>query len=202
MPSAAPSKRSKRKDAVAGEPPKKKRRSSSEESDNDASAKILLMEQGILESKKNYNDITKLLETASTFEDGNPEAMLAAVALCRTFVRLLAQGSLVLNKSLSEKESVVAGWLRDQLSQYKSTILALLSNEDTAVPALTFGMRILKAEGEYLYDKEDYTFPKAFLEEIIETILVSNNGDVRQMYIEEYAEQYDDIRYFTFSSVK
>lgn len=192
---------SKRKRPSAGEKPAKRRRSSSEESE-DPNAKILLMEQGILESKKNYNDITILLSTAGDYEKGEPESMLAAVALCRIFVRLLAQGALTAKKSSSGKDAVVASWLKDQFSQYKTLLVNLLGEEELAVTALTLSMRLLKAEGEFLYDKEEYSFPTAFMENIVKAVLLSDNDDVRRAYIEEFAEQYDDIRYFTFKSVR
>ncbi|KAG6307078.1 hypothetical protein E4U45_005694 [Claviceps purpurea] len=192
---------SKRKRASGDEKPAKRRRSASAESD-DYNAKILLMEQGILESKKNYNDIAVLIDTAGQYESGEPESMVAAVALCRIFMRLLAQGSLIAKKSLSEKELVVVGWLKDQLSQYKDVLLSLLGEEELASTALTLNMRLLKAEGQFLYDKEEYSFPTAFMESIVRAILVSDNEQVRRAFIEEYAEQYDDIRFFTFKSVK
>lgn len=184
----------------------KRRRSSSEEAE-DPSAKILLMEQGILESKKNYNDIANLLSIASRYEDGEEESTLAAVALCRIFLRLLAQGSLVAKrnlseKNLSEKESVVFSWLKDQYSQYKSLLQNMLRDEDLAVTALTLSMRTLKAEGEHLHNKEDYTFPQAFLEGIVATLITSDSDEVRKAFLESYVEEFDDIRYYTFKSVK
>ncbi|QPH01083.1 hypothetical protein C2857_005282 [Epichloe festucae Fl1] len=191
----------KRKRASAGEKPAKRQRSSSVES-FDPNAKILLMEQGILNSKKNYNDIPALLKTAGQYGNGEPEPMLAAVALCRVFMRLLAQGSLIAKNSLSEKDLVVVGWLKDQLSQYKVVLLSLLVDEELAVTALTLSMRLLQAEGQFLYDKEEYSFPTAFIESIVRVILLSDNEDVRRAFIEEFAEQYDDIRFFTFKSVK
>ncbi|OAA42603.1 CCAAT-binding factor [Metarhizium rileyi] len=192
---------SKRKRASAGEKPAKRHRSSSEESE-DPNAKILLLEQGILESKKNYNDITVLLSTASEYENDEPESLLAAVALCRVFVRLLAQRSLTIKKSLSEKEAVVVSWLKDQLFQYKSLLMNLLRQDELAVTALTLSMRLLKAEGEFLHSNEEYLFPTAFLEDIVKAVLLSDNEDIRHAYIEDFAEQFDDIRYFTFKSVK
>lgn len=191
----------KRKRASAGEIPAKRRRSSSAESE-DPNAKILLMEQGILESKKNYNDITVLLSKAAEYENGESESMLAAVALCRIFVRLLAQGALLVKKSSSEKDSVVVGWLRDQFSQYQTLLMSMLGEDELALTALTLSMRLLKAEGEFWYDKEGYSFPTASLEGIVQALLLSDNEDVRRVFIEEFAEQYDDIRYFTFKSVK
>ena len=161
MPTAVPGEGSKRKRASVGEKSAKRRRSSEGECHDDPNARILLMEQGILESRKNYNDIVVLLTTS---KKGDEESLLATVALCRIFVRLLAQGSLVFKKSLSEKDGVVVGWLRDQLSLYKKVLLSLLADEDLAVTALTLCMRILKAEGEYLSDREEYSFPTTFME--------------------------------------
>ncbi|PHH88008.1 hypothetical protein CDD83_8131 [Cordyceps sp. RAO-2017] len=200
MPTARSGDGSKRKRASAEQKPVKRRRSSgSDEAEAEPNAKILLMEQGILESKKNYNDIGVLLSTA---KDQGEEAMLATVALCRIFLRLLAQGSLTPKRSQSEKDGVVVGWLRDRLSQYKELLLLLLEDENLAVTALTLCMRILKAEGEHLYDNGEYSFPTAFIQDIVRTIFLSDSEDVRRAYVEEFAEQFDDVRYFTFKSVR
>lgn len=192
---------SKRKRASGGEASSKKPRASNE-SQEDPNAKILLMEQGILESKKNYNDISVLLTNAQAYEKGEPESMLSTVALCRVFVRLLAQGSLIAKKSLSEKETVVVAWLKDQFSQFKNLLLDLLDVEEISTTALTLCMRTLKAEGQYLYDKEEYLFPRAFLEEIVTRLILSESDDLRQAFIEEFVEQYDDVRFHTFKSIK
>jgi U3 small nucleolar RNA-associated protein 19 len=194
----------KRKRASTGDKVTKvtKRRRSSDEEAEDPSAKILLMEQGILESKKNYNDIANLLSIASGYEDGEEESTLAAVALCRIFLRLLAQGSLVAKKNQSEKEAVVLNWLKDQYSQYKSLLQDMLKDEDLAVTALTLCMRTLKAEGEHLHNKEEYTFPQAFLESIVAILITSDGDELRKAFLESYVEEYDDIRYYTFKSVK
>ncbi|KFA80238.1 hypothetical protein S40288_04540 [Stachybotrys chartarum IBT 40288] len=208
MPTAVKSDAVKRKRTLNKDVPQKRRRSVSEEEsqsesdDEDPNAKILLMEQGILESRKNYNDIIALQATMNDFRNGNPESMLATVALCRVFVRLLAQGSLTPKRNLSDKDTVVLQWLRDQYEQYKAALLQLLGLEELAVTGLTLCMKVLKAEGQYLYDKVDYTFPRAFLEEIVSGIITSEHEDVRSAYLQEYAEQYDDIRYFTFKFVK
>ncbi|KAF5654492.1 NOC4 nucleolar protein [Fusarium heterosporum] len=203
MAKAASAERVKRKRPSTHEQPTKRRRSSTSSNESeDPNAKILLMEQGILESRKNYNDITVLLSTANDFKNESPESMLATVALCRIFLRLLAQGSLISKKTLSEKDLVVVGWLKDQFGEFKKTLLALLRDEELAPTALTLCMRTLKAEGEYLYDKDEYTFPRAFLRDIVAALFKSENGEVIKAYVEEFVEQYDDIRYFTFNAVK
>ncbi|OAA77673.1 nucleolar complex protein 4 [Akanthomyces lecanii RCEF 1005] len=191
----------KRKRSAPAEKVSKRQRAASSEDEEDPNAEILLMEQGILESKKNYNNIAVLLRKAADFESGNPEAMFSTIALCRIFMRLMAQGSLVSKKSQSEKDQVVVGWLRDQYGQLKDVLLDLLSEDDVAATALTLCMRTLKAEGECLKDKSDYAFPRDFLGKIVKNIIASENDDIRKIYIEEFAEQYDDIRYYTFASV-
>lgn len=191
----------KRKRSAPAEKVSKRQRAASSEDEEDPNAEILLMEQGILESKKNYNNIAVLLRKAADFESGNPAAMFSTIALCRIFMRLMAQGSLVSKKSQSEKEQVVVGWLRDQYGQFKDVLLDLLSEDDVAATALTLCMRTLKAEGECLKDKSDYAFPRDFLGKIVKNIIASENDDIRKIYIEEFAEQYDDIRYYTFASV-
>lgn len=203
MPAAASGERSKRKRPSNTDKSTKRRRSSaSSDESEDPNAKILSMEQGILESKKNYNDITVLLSTMDEFRSGNPEGMLAAVALCRIFVRLLAQGALIPKKTLSEKDLVVVGWLKEQFGEYKARLLNILKDEDLALTGLTLCMRTLKAEGEFLYDKEEYTFPRAFIRDIVSTVFLTDNEDLVAAYVEEYAEQFDDIRYYTFNSIK
>ncbi|KAF5023913.1 hypothetical protein F66182_4035 [Fusarium sp. NRRL 66182] len=168
----------------------------------DPSAEILLMEEGILSSRKNFNDIPILLRTANDFKDGEEKSVLAAVALSRIFIRLLAQGSLIAKKTLSEKDRLVVGWLKEQFGETKKTLLAFLKDEELACMALTLCMRTLKAEGEFLYDKDEYTFPQAFLREIVASLFESDNQDVIKAYVEDFVEQYDDIRYYTFNAVK
>src|SRR5687767_14509473 len=146
MPSSEAAARPKRKRDVTSTEPNKKSRASPDAEMEDPSAEILLLEKGILESRKNYNDITKLLATMASFEDGEPESMLAAVALCRIFVRLLAQGSLTPKKKSSEKEATVVKWLRTQLGEYQSSLIAILKEDELASTALTLCMRLLKAE--------------------------------------------------------
>lgn len=200
MPTKDKAASAKRKRPAAAEPASKRRRDSNG-SDTDPNAQILLLEQGILESKKKYNDITVLLTKSGNHASGNPEAMLATVALCRVFMRLYVQGAFS-PKSSSEKEAVVASWLRDQLAQFKNILFELFEDEDLAGTALTLCMRLLKAEGDSMSDRAEYSFPRTFLQQIVNKLLTIDNEDVQQAFIEEYVEQHDDIRYFTFIAIK
>src|SRR5580700_7663149 len=92
----------KRKRATSRHKPLKRARSDSTE--EDAQARILLLEGEILDSKKNYNNISVLLRY---LQGGKEESVVAAIALCRVFTRILAAGDLVKGEGTTEKEAVV-----------------------------------------------------------------------------------------------
>lgn len=197
----------KRKRKDPREDVKKRPRTDSSDSssgdEEDSQAKILLLETEILESKKNYNNIVELIGIAKNLEDEGESAVLAAVALCRVFIRLLAAGSLTHKRSLSEKEGVVVQWLKDRLSEYKKILVSLLAEEELASTALTLAMKVLKAEGEQLNsNKEFYVFPKDFLEDIIRALFEARNYAAGKEFVEKYVDEYDDVRFFTHQAIK
>ncbi|KAF9879750.1 hypothetical protein CkaCkLH20_02561 [Colletotrichum karsti] len=208
MPSKASGEGLKRKRVPVKENSKKRAKSESESEtdssgdESDPQADILLLENEILESKKNYNNITKLIQIAKTSDDEPESATLASVALCRVFVRLLSAGALLKKKGMSEKESVVAQWLKDRYSEYKTLLIELLGDEDLASTALTLAMRCLKAEAQHLNDREEYTFPQKFLQDILAGLLSSDSDDARVEFVEKYLGGYDDIRFYTLKAIK
>jgi U3 small nucleolar RNA-associated protein 19 len=188
----------KRKRATSQQKPLKRVRSGSTE--EDAQARILLLEDGILNSKKNYNNITVLLRY---LQDGKDESVVAAIALCRVFTRILAAGDLVKGQETTENEAVVRLWLRERYSEFKNALLQLLSRTDAGSTALTLCMRMLKSEGTHLQNGLEYNFPKAFLRELVGVLLSPGTEvSIRREFSENYAEEYDDIRFFTFDAVE
>ncbi|ROV97910.1 hypothetical protein VSDG_04833 [Cytospora chrysosperma] len=206
MPSAVQGKTVKRKRPVTKEPPKKRARSetSSEDEDQDPEASILFLETAILESKKNYNNITTLIQIARRQDAEEEQALLATVALCRVFIRLLAAGGLSRKKNLSDKEVILVHWLRDRLAEYHAVILSLFNQEEQAMTALTLSMRLLKAEGQYPQsDKEDYSFPKAFLRDIVAALCHPEVDEaVRTEFVEKFVDEFDDVRFYTFKALQ
>lgn len=196
----------KRKRPVTNEPPKKRARSesSSEDEDQNPEAAILLLETAILESKKHYNNITTLIQIARNQDADEEQALLAIVALCRVFIRLLAAGSLSRKKNLPEKEVILVHWLRDRLSEYHAVILSLFNQEDQAMTALTLSMRLLKTEGQYHQsDKEDYSFPKALLRDIVGALCQPGVDEaVRTEFVEKFVDEFDDVRFYTFKALQ
>lgn len=176
---------------------------SSSGDEDDSQVKILLLETEILESKKNYNNIVELLGIARDVDEEEELAVLAAVALCRVFIRLLAAGSLTHKRSLSEKEAVVVQWLKDRLSEYRKVLVSLLSREELASTALTLAMKVLKAEGEQLNsNKEFYVFPKEFLEDTIGALFEAKSYAAGKEFVEKYVDEYDDVRFFTHQAIR
>lgn len=179
----------------------KRARSESSSDDESSQADILLLENEILESKRNYNNISKLLEIASD-EDDVQSSTVATVSLCRVFIRLLAAGNLTRNSGQSEKEIVVVQWLRGRLGDYKQVVIAALAEESTASTAMTLAMRILQAEGQHLSSKDDYSFPREFLKEIMSVLLKQATEDLRQEFCEKFIGEYCDVRFYAFKALK
>lgn len=213
---AAQEKTSKRKRTDTNEPPKKRARSESASSDHgqddggddggdgdDSRAKILLLETAILESKRNYNNITTLLHIARDQDNVEDEALLATVALCRVFVRLLAAGSLLRRKNLAEKDVILVHWLRDRLAEYHEVLLSFLTSDHHALTALTLTMRLLKAHGQYPYREDDeHGFPKVLLRDIMAALCRPGADQVRREFVEKFVDEYDDIRLYTFKAIQ
>lgn len=227
MPAAVEGKAAKRKRPTTRDLPKKRPRSESshdeaeyeddEEDENGPEAEVLLLETAILESKKNYNNITFLIDSARRLgldaggghDDGDGDAddekaLLAVVALCRVFIRLLAAGSLSRRKNMPNKDVVVVHWLRDRLAEYHGIILSLFPRQDHATTALALAMRLVKAEGQYpLNDKDEYSFPKLFLRDIVAALCQPEvDPAVRHEFIEKFVDEFEDVRLYTFKAVQ
>lgn len=209
MSPALQGKTTKRKRSQAKEAPRKRARSESshDEEEDDPQADILALEAAILESKKNYNNITTLIEIAKAVDEDDDEAeekgLLATVALCRLFVRLLAAGALLRKKGMPEKDIVVVHWLRDRFAEYREVVLALFNSDEQAMTALTLSMRLLKTEGQYpLSDKDEYNFPKASLKDIVLALSQPEvDSVVRKEFVEQFVDEFDDVRLYTFKAV-
>src|SRR5277367_3303068 len=153
------------------------KRSRSESSEEDVQARILLLETQIFESKKNYNNISTLIKLSRN-EDEDPDvSLVVSITLCRVFSRLMASGDFIKAQSTTEKESVVALWLRERYSEYKVVLLQLLNREASGSTALTLCMRMLKSEGTDLRNGQEYSFPNTFLRDILRNLLGPDCGD-------------------------
>src|SRR5271168_3111498 len=72
----------------------------SESSDEDDQAQILLLESEIFESRKNYNNVAKLIKILNTKD--SDDSVVAAISLCRVFMRFMISGELEKKKGSTE----------------------------------------------------------------------------------------------------
>lgn len=190
----------KRKRTTSDKRPTKRARSQSSEEDD--SAQILLLENEILESKKNYNNIATLIKLLESDSEDTEESVLAAISLCRVFTRLMVSGDMSKKQETTEKEAVVMKWLKERYLEYKNGLYMLLGEEGIASTALTLCMRLLKTEGEHLSSAQDYHFPTPFLTQMVKTMLKhGSDSDVRKEFSEKFVEEYDDIRFYTLEAI-
>ncbi|KAG9237264.1 nucleolar complex protein-like protein [Amylocarpus encephaloides] len=206
MPGAvAPAGNSAKRKRISSEkkPIKRARSESSESGEEDGQAQILLLENEIFESKKNYNNITTLFEICTRDNEDPDDSVVAAISLCRVFARLLISGELSAKSGMSDKEIVVVRWLKERYSEYKQFLLGLLVGEDTSATALTLCMRLLKIEGDNLRNAGEYNFPSRFLGGIVWMLLrPESDADARTAFTQNFVEEYDDIRFYTLEAIK
>ncbi|KAK3495617.1 CBF/Mak21 family-domain-containing protein [Neurospora crassa] len=192
----------KRKRSENGEPIKKRRKSEAGEEKEDLASQIQNLESQINESRKYYNNIATLIEYAEKQNEDPKTAIVAAEALCRVFVRLLASGSLVKKKDASEKDATVAKWLRDRLNDHHKALVAMFKSTKLATQALVLAMALLKAEAQYLEGKDEAVFPWPLFNAIISALLTSPVEEVRDEFCDKFIDEYDDIRFYTFEGIK
>ncbi|KAI1269253.1 CBF/Mak21 family-domain-containing protein [Xylariaceae sp. FL1019] len=208
MPSKVGNDSLKRKRAQVPDKASKRARSESSENeemaddDNAFEDEILQLESKILESKKNYNNITTLIDRAKSIDEDPDQAIFASVSLCRVFLRLYAAGSLSRKPGQSDRDATVLQWLKARLSEYRKLLVSALEHEESASTALTLAMRLLKADYQNVVDKgNNAAFPKPFLQDIIAAIVGQGFEDVQEEFCEKYVGQFADLRYYTFQSL-
>ncbi|KAF4625556.1 hypothetical protein G7Y89_g12612 [Cudoniella acicularis] len=178
------------------------KRARSESSDEDGQAQILLLENEIFESKKNYNNIATLIKIFTADTEDADDSVVAAISLCRVFTRLIVAGDLVQKRGASEKEVVVVKWLKERYTEYKTALLDILGEEGISATALTLCMRLLKTEGESTRDSQEYQFPSTFLTGIVRSLIdPESDPNARKEFSEKYVEEYDDIRFYTLDAI-
>lgn len=181
----------------------KSRRKSPSEDGDDPQAGILQLEAQILESRKHYNNIATLLQLARQADAENEAPILAVVALCRVFSRLLATGDMVKSKGMGEAEAVIASWLKERYKEFLSLLLKDFLQSDHPAKqsvALTLLMRLVQEESKA--DK-NYSVKNGPLLKLVETLLFLPADDPnRDEFAEKYFKQFDDIRYHTFKTIK
>lgn len=161
---------------------------------DDQEEQILQLEAQVLESRKHYNNIVTLLSFAKNDSD---TSVLARVAICRIYCRLLAAGSLQPSHGAAESEIVILRWLKTRLDEYLAVVLAASELNSTS---LTLVMRLVKEEIKQQGTSawENGIFPR--LTQALFTSGASAEA-LRGEYNLKYFQEYDDVRYQTLGCI-
>ncbi|KAG9619098.1 CBF-domain-containing protein, partial [Aureobasidium melanogenum] len=191
-------KKRKRTDAttVAKPTKSKKVKAASNDGDDDPQAQMLLLEQQILESPSNYPNITSLLKFLKS-KDAT-QKITAAVALCRTFCRLMAAERMVKQKTMDEEEIGQVDWLKTQYKEYGRQLGRLLASEELQSTALTLFMRLVKEETSQDGRRAEQAWRTGIFADLILGLVASPDATgAREEFIDKFVEEHDDVRYFT-----
>ncbi|KAJ9669359.1 Maturation and nuclear export of 40S ribosomal subunits interacting protein [Coniosporium apollinis] len=172
--------------------------------EEDTQAQILLLENQILESRRHYNNIATLLSTAKQQDGDNEVAQTALIALCRVFSRLMAGGSMVKSKTTPESEVVIIQWLKERYQEYTQLLLDSLRGVDVVEQGtvLTLLMRLVKEESVHLHSQGDYAWKNGLFIKVVGALLEQpSSTDLISGFLEEYVEEYDDIRFYMFQVI-
>ncbi|THV94542.1 nucleolar complex protein [Aureobasidium pullulans] len=196
-------KKRKRTDAAAVAKPtksKKVKAASKDDGENDPQAQMLLLEQQILESPSNYPNITSLLKFLKS-KDAT-QKVTAAVALCRVFCRLMAAERMVKQKTMDEEEIEQVDWLKTQYKEYGRQLGRLLASEELQSTSLTLLMRLVKEETSQDGRRAEQAWRTGIFADLVLGLVASPDAaGAREEFMENFVEEHDDVRYFTFYAV-
>ena len=162
----------------------------------------LQLEEEILESQTNYNSIHTLLKFLQENCGEESQDVIAAVALCRVFCRLMAGGKLSKLRESPANETTIVQWLRERLHDYEKGLLRMLRNEIVGKQstALTVVMRLVKEKASHLNQSEDAVWQDGLFGQLVQTLIEEEVAEeTRAEFVEKYIEQYGDVRYYTFT---
>lgn len=195
-----PGNKRKRKDEVSYA--SKKSRTAAVDSPRDFQDQALQLGEKILESRTNYNSLHTLLEHLKQNDGADDKDIIAAVALCRVFCRLMAGGKLSKPQERSGNEAMTVQWLRERMRDYEMALLRMLrkANNSKQGTALTVVVRLAKAKASYLNLSEDAVWQNGLFGQIVQALVEEEVAEeTRAEFVEKYVGGYDDVRYYTFA---
>jgi len=172
-------------------------------------AKILRLEEQILEGNQHFNNIVDLQSLMNDVDRKPKTATLAAVALCRVFCRLIAGDKLVKRNGTADADAdaQIVRWLKARLRNYvESLAYSWIGSVDDAREraAVTLLMRIVKQDTSTGMKRSDqaWRIPTAGFCTLISALIEKKDaGGARQEFVEKYVEEYDDVRFYTFLAI-
>lgn len=187
-----------------GEGDRRIRKDSTREANSHSTGgQVLLLEKQIQQSQRHYNNIVTLHSLATSQAEEEKQRLAAVTALCRMFCRLLADVRLSKSNGASQNDLVVVDWLKARYTDLQSFLLECISSTDSFnLTALTLSMELIKAEISNPRTSPDQLWRTGLFSKMLATILeTSNNEDVLHKFVDSYAQQFDDVRHYTFAII-
>ncbi|KAJ2580828.1 Maturation and nuclear export of 40S ribosomal subunits interacting protein, partial [Coemansia sp. RSA 1836] len=188
---------------------KRKHSSAKEESSKATVDRIIQLENSVVSSQQNLNDLVDILSIAKS---GNVETTFVATnSLGRIFAALWKQGLLKRQKektpaAAAASTAVVSEWLRSNYNEYLGVLKAQLKHSEAAIQvgALKLLMQAVSHEGENASQSTgSYEFPNSLYLNILELVLDSTEASdqLLRSLADSYLNLYDDLRYYFFRDV-
>lgn len=166
---------------------------------------VLELENQILESRRHYNNIVRLLEYLKKPDaEDDDQSFIAAVALCRVFCRLLAGGMMSKNQGISDDETLIIDWLRERLKEYKNLLIPKLASQkpEWSQLALTLPLQMMKEEAVCLKVPNDTAWRNGTFALLLRKLADGSTPEAtRGLFVKNYLVEFDDIRYYTFTGL-
>jgi U3 small nucleolar RNA-associated protein 19 len=167
---------------------------------------IQRLENLILNSRLHWNHISVLVDYVRNSQgDGDEEDILAAFALGRIFTRLLDSGKMLAPVEASQNEIMVSRWMTRRYESYKVELLRWITSPyiDKSLTALTLVMQLIREDGLFMKSTIDESWRNGIFSQLLKHIVsVACMKDVRKKFINEYLKIYDDVRYYSFITLK
>jgi len=183
----------KRPEKASTKPSKTKRVESTDDIQS-LEEETLALEAQVLESRKHYNNIPKLLSRANDGGVVTNRTILPAVALCRIYCRFYALDILDIRNAHGGNEEVIVRWLRERLDEYTVLLCASLrsGSEEIQSTALTLVMRLVK---EQVNHDGHGKWQSGIFAQAAAAMLLAGEA-VRAEFNAKYFSEYDDVRIF------
>ncbi|KAL1305702.1 hypothetical protein AAFC00_007292 [Neodothiora populina] len=202
--SSKPVKRVKATSSKSTARPKAKRNAEEneeEEEEQDPQARVLLLETQILESKKHYNNLTALLDLCQK-KSTDGSSVIAAVALCRVFCRLIVAERMIKQQGMSDADLEAVDWLKSVLKEYVAVLGRFFAASDDAAlqsTSLTLAMRLVKQETQQEGKRGEQAWRTGVFAGVVRALVQRDEAEgARAEFVEKYIEEHDDVRYFAF----
>ncbi|KAJ2698136.1 Maturation and nuclear export of 40S ribosomal subunits interacting protein [Coemansia sp. IMI 209128] len=182
----------------------KRKHSGTKEESKAVVERIIQLENNVVSSQQNLNDIVDILAIAKS---GKVEtAFVATNSLGRIFSGLWKQGLLKRSKDEKAATSTVSEWLRSNYNEYMGVLKTQLKHQEAAiqVAALKLLMQAVAHEGENASRSSgSYEFPNSLYLSILELILDGSEASdhLLRSLADSYLNLYDDLRYFFYRDI-